>query len=460
VTASRIQTLPLTRLRAELPGRVIEPGDADYEEARRVFYATFDRHPIAVVRPLDPAEVGRVVSFARETGLELAVRSGGHSPAGHGVSEGGLVLDLSQLKPLEIDPDRRVARAGAGLTAGAVTSAAGAHDLAVGFGDTGSVGIGGLTLGGGVGYLVRKHGLTIDSLLAAEIATADGNLVRADAEQHPDLYWAIRGGGGNFGVATRFEYRLHPVDSATGGMLILPATDETISSFIDVAEDAPDELSAIANVLPAPPLPFVPNAYHGQLILMATLLHAGPHDAGQKALAPFRELAEPIVDLLRPLAYPEIFPPGNGDSGPRVFMRTGFLDSIDRGVAAQILDRLRASSAVVSSIQLRVLGGAMARVSADATAFPHRQRRIMVNVAAVYGAPDDAPVHSAWASETADALRLGDGAYVGFLGDEEAARVRAAYPGTTWDRLREVKRRYDPDNLFRLNQNIPPAERG
>jgi FAD/FMN-containing dehydrogenase len=402
-----------------------------------------------------------VVSFARDTGLELAVRGGGHSPAGHGVSEGGLVLDLSQLKRLEIDPDRRVARAEAGLTAGEVRSAAAAHDLAVGFGDTGSDGIGGLTLGGGVGYLVRKHGLTIDSLLAAEIVTADGELVRTDAEHHPDLFWAIRGGGGNFGVATRFEYRLHPLDGTAGGMLILPATDETISSFVELAEEAPDELTAIANVLPAPPMPFVPAEHHGRLVLLATLFHAGPRGAGQKALAPFRDLEEPIVDLLRPMAFTEIFPPENPDNRPLALARTSFVDLVDRGVAAQILDRVRASSAVMPAVQLRVLGGAMARVAVDATAFPHRQSRIMVNVAAFYATPDEAPVHDAWAAETADALRQGDGgAYVGFLGDEGEKRVRAAYPGTTWERLRAIKGRYDPDNLFRLNQNIPPAERG
>ncbi len=449
----------LARLRAKLAGPVIEPDDAEYEQARQVFFPVFDRRPLAIVRPLDPTEVARVVSFAGDSGLELAVRGGGHSSAGHSASEGGLVLDLTQLKQLEIDPDRRVARAAAGLTAGEVTSAAAAHDLAVGFGDTSSVGISGITLGGGIGYLVRKYGLTIDNLLAAEIVTADGELVRTDAEHHPDLFWAIRGGGGNFGVATRFEYRLRPLDGTAGGLLILPATDETISSFVELAEEAPDELSAIAAVLPAPPVPFVPAEHHGRLVLLATLFHAGPRDAGEQALAPFRELAEPIVDLLRPMAYPEIFPPEN--NRPLALTRTSFVDRVDRGVAAQILDRLHASSAVMPAVQLRVLGGAMARVPAEATAFAHRRRRIMLNVAAIYATPEETPVHVAWAAETTDALRQGDGgAYVGFLGDEGAERARAAYPGTTWDRLRAIKRRYDPDNLFRLNQNIPPAERG
>jgi hypothetical protein len=204
-------------------------------------------------------------------------------------------------------------------------------------------------------------------------------------------------------------------------------------------------------------VPFVPAEHHGRLVLLATLFHAGPRDAGQQALAPFRELAEPIVDLLRPIAYEEIFPPEN--NRPLALTRTSFVDRVNRGVAAQILDRVRASSAVMPAVQLRVLGGAMARVPADATAFAHRRRRIMVNVAAVYATPDETSVHEAWAAETVDALRQGDGdAYVGFLGDESEERIHAAYPGMTWDRLRAIKRRYDPDNLFRLNQNIPPAE--
>jgi FAD/FMN-containing dehydrogenase len=447
----------LRRLRAELAGQVIAPDDPEYDAARSVFLPAFDRRPAVIVRPLDAAEVVSVVALARDSGLELAVRSGGHSAAGHGVSEGGIMLDLSRLKALEIDADRRVAWAETGLTAGEVTRAAAAHGLGVSFGDTGSVGIGGLTLGGGVGYLVRKHGLTIDSLLAADIATADGRLLRVDAKRHPDLFWAIRGGGGNFGVATRFQYRLHPVDSATGGMLILPATPETIASFIAAAEEAPDELSTIANVVPAPPLPFVPEEHRGRLVVMAMLLHAGPSEAGQRALAPFRALAAPIVDLLRPMSYEETYPPENG-MRPLVAARTMFVDTVDRGAAAEILAQLGTSGARMPVAQLRVLGGAMARVPAEATAFAHRGRRILVNLAAVYATRDEAHVHEAWLADAAASLRQGDDdAYVNFLGDEGPERVRAAYPGWTWERLTAVKRRYDPENLFRVNQNVPPT---
>jgi FAD/FMN-containing dehydrogenase len=253
-----METASIAQLRAELDGRVITPEDGSYEQARAVFYGSIDRRPAVIVRPADAAAVARVVSIARETEAELAVRSGGHSLAGHSVSEGAIVLDLADLKALEIDADGRTAWAQTGLTAADYSAAAGAHGLATGFGDTGSVGIGGLTLGGGVGFLVRKHGLTIDDLLAAELVTADGELLQVSSDSHPDLLWAIRGGGGNFGVATRFRFRLHPVDPIVGGMLILPATPEVIASFVGEAQTAPEELSAIANIMVAPPMPFLP----------------------------------------------------------------------------------------------------------------------------------------------------------------------------------------------------------
>src|SRR5688572_24427186 len=248
-------SISIPKLRNEFKDRVIAPGDPDYDKARTVFYGGVDRHPAVIIKVADTNDVVRVVNLARESGLELAVRSGGHSSAGHSVTEGGIVLDLSNMKELQIDPESRTAWAETGLTAGEFTTAAAAHGLAVGFGDTGSVGIGGITLGGGVGYLVRKYGLTIDSLLAADIVTADGQLLRVDAQHHPDLFWAIRGGGGNFGVVTRFRFALHPLESTVGGMLILPATADSIAGFIAAAEAAPDELSTIANVMPCPPLP-------------------------------------------------------------------------------------------------------------------------------------------------------------------------------------------------------------
>ncbi len=461
MTTTSHAAIPLARLRAELAGEVIAPGDSEYERARLVFNPQVDRRPAAVVRPIDADEVAHVVSFAGTQGLELAVRSGGHSYAGHGVSNGGIVLDLSALKTLELDSGTRIADAQTGLTSAELTTAAHAHGLAIGLGDTGSVGIGGLTLGGGIGYLVRKHGLTIDDLLAAEVVTADGRVLQVDAEHDPDLFWAIRGGGGNFGVATRFHYRLHPVGTVTGGMLVLPATAEVVAEFVAAAEAAPEELSTIATVITAPPLPFLPNEHHGKLVLLAMLVHAGDLAAGEQAIAPFRSLATPIADLVGPMPYPQVYPPENPDYRPRSAARTMFVDRVDRPVAEEILVLLNASAAPMRAVQLRVLGGAMTRVPVDATAFAHRQSRIMVNLAAIYQDAADAPVHEAWVTDAAAALRQADaGAYVNFLADEGEERVHAAYPGPTWERLSAVKRVYDPGNLFRLNQNVRPATEG
>jgi FAD/FMN-containing dehydrogenase len=452
------QSSLLSTLRASVTGRVIGPEDSGYDEARTLFYGGFDRRPTAIVRVADSDDVAKVVSFAGETGSPLAVRSGGHSVAGHSVIDEAIVLDLSDMRGVEVDAAQRTAWAQAGLTAAEFSAAAGAHGLAIGFGDTGSVGIGGITLGGGVGYLVRKYGLTIDDLIAADIVTADGRLVRADAGTNPDLFWAIRGGGGNFGVATRFQFRMHELPSVVGGMLFLPATPEVVAGFMAEAESAPEELSAIANVMPAMPMPFLPAEQHGRLVVMAFMCYAGPTGAGQRALAPFRALAEPIADLLRPMSYHEIYPPEPEDYHPTAVGHTMFMDRVGLDEAKTIVQYLEASDAMLRVTQLRVMGGAMARVPVEATAFAYRGSRIMANVGAFYEGPEDMVVRRAWVEELAGALRQSDGgAYVGFLGDEGEERVRAAYPGSTWERLRQVKARYDPDNLFRFNQNIPPA---
>lgn len=450
----------ISELRAALAGRVITPEDAEYEEARTIFYGGIDRRPAFIVRAANVDDVSQVVSLARETGLELAVRSGGHSFAGHSATEGGVLLDLSEMRALHIDAEQRTAWVEPGLTAGEYTAAVGAYGLANGFGDTGSVGIGGITLGGGIGFLVRKHGLTIDDLLAADVVTADGRLLRVDTESHPDLFWAIRGGGGNFGVATRFQFRLHPLEKIVGGMLLLPATPEVIAAFVAESEAAPEELTTIANVMPAPPLPFVPSEHHGRLAIMAMLCYAGDVEAGERAIAPFRALATPIADMIRPMPLAEIYPPEEEEGyHPVAVARSLFVDSIDLSIARTIVDHLQAATAPMSVAQIRVLGGAMARVPVEATAYAHRRSHIMVNVAALYERPEEAKVHDAWVAAFAEALRQGDeGVYVNFLGNEDEARVRAAYPGATWDRLREIKARYDPTNLFRVNHNIPPAK--
>ncbi len=446
-----------SRLADTIAGQVILPDDPGYDDARQAFYGDIDRRPAAIARPLNAAEVSKVVDFARATGAELAIRSGGHSLAGHSVTEGGIVLDLVAMKAIEIDLEQRTAWAETGLTAGEYTEAAAAHGFATGFGDTGSVGIGGITLGGGVGFLVRKHGLTVDNLLAAEIVTADGSILEIDTERHPDLFWAIRGGGGNFGVATRLKFRLHEVDDIVGGMLVLPATPDVISGFVALAENAPDELSAIVMVMNAPPAPFLPEAVHGKTVLLALMVHAGDSAAGVQAVAPFRELAEPLVDDLAEVPYLSMFPP-EPPFHPTMASQTMFMDHIDTEVAGTILTHLAASTAPMAAVQIRVLGGAMARVPVEDTAFAHRDARLMINVAAMYAEPSDAGTQRTWVAAVAAALHQGDDrTYVNFMGGSEQDGVRNAYPGATWDRLVAVKRRYDPDNLFRLNTNIPPG---
>ena len=448
----------ITELRDRIRGHVIGPDDSDYDQARTVTMGGIDRHPAAIARVADAHDVAQVIAIARETDVELAVRSGGHSSAGHSVTEGGVVLDLHDMKAADFDLDAGTVWAQTGLTAGELTAAAADHGLAIGFGDTGSVGIGGITLGGGVGYLGRKFGLTIDSVLAAEIVTADGQVLQVSEDEHPDLFWALRGGGGNFGVVTRFKYRLHPLPAFYGGMLLLPATAETVAGFVAAAEAAPEELSTIGNVMPTPPMPFVPEEWHGKLAIMGMLGYAGDAEAGAKAVAPFRALAEPIADMVRPMGYPEIYPPEDESYHPLAVAHTLFVDRVDLPVAQTIMQWLNGSDAAMRVAQLRVLGGAIARVPADATAYAHRSEPILVNVAAFYEGPQDKPLRQAWVDGFRDALRgENHAAYVNFVGDEGESRVHDAYPAASWERLARVKAEYDPENRFRLNQNVPPA---
>jgi len=457
-SAARSIPHSIPELRAALLGRVVARGDPDYESARLVVNGAVDRRPALIVRPADSADVSLAVSLARANGLELAIRGGGHSLAGHGTSDGGLVLDMSNMRGLHIDPQRRIASAQAGLTAGQYTAEAARHGLATGFGDTGSVGIAGLTLGGGIGWLVRKHGLTIDDLLAVELVSADGNRLHVDSQRHPDLFWALRGGGGNFGVITRLQYRLHEVDTILGGLLILPASPGMLRSFAATAGDAPDELSTIAVLAPVPPLPFVPSEHHGRPALMVRLAYAGDLDAGQHAIAPLRALATPLADAVTPMPYRQMYAEeGPGAARVRMATRSMFLDELDEDAESMIFDRVQARPSPMSAAQIRVLGGAMARLPADATAFAHRERRLMVTFVAGYQDAAQAASHETWVAESLATMRpAAHGVQVSFLGDEGAARIREAYPGPTYKRLAAIKRRYDPTNLFRVNQNITP----
>jgi FAD/FMN-containing dehydrogenase len=446
---------------ADLPGELLRPGDAGYDDARRVANASIDRRPLAIARPLDAAGVARVVRFARDAGVPLAVRGGGHSPAGHalGLADGALVVDLSAMKKIEVDPVRRIATAEGGALAGEYVKATFAHGLTTPLGDTPTVGLGGLILGGGMGYLARKHGLAIDHLRAVEMVLADGRVVRASDDEHPDLFWAVRGGGGSFGIATRFELGLVPIGTILGGALVLPATRDVLRSHVPIAASAPADLGMIASIMATPPLPFVPVEHHGSLALLAMVAHDGDPAVGRAALAPYAAVATPIGEALSEIPYPAIFEMG-GPGGPMGFVaRSFYLDALDDAAIDTILDFMARRTSPMAMVQLRVLGGAVSRVPSDATAYAFRDRQLAVVVIVPFMDPAEAATHAAWADGLLAALRpAATGVYSNFLDDEGPARVREAYPGLTWHRLADVKRRYDPANLFRSNQNIVPAD--
>jgi FAD/FMN-containing dehydrogenase len=449
----------LAAFAASLNGAVVLPASEAYDEARGVHNLRFDARPVVIVQAADASDVARTIAFATETGLELAVRSGGHSLAGHSTVDGGILLDLAPMKGLLIDPDRRLAWAQPGLTAGEITAAAAAHGVAVPFGDTGSVGIGGLTTGGGIGFLTRKHGLTIDNLIAAEVVTADGRILTVDEDRHPDLFWAIRGGGGNVGVVTRFVYRLVEVDTVVGGGLILPASPETLAGLVAAAQAAPEELSLIAFVMYAPPLPFVPAERVGELALFIVGVATGELESGTAAWAPIRALAEPIADLVGPMPYPAIYALTEGGAAPGgASIRSWFADGLDIEDAGTMIDLMRRAPSPGVIVQVRVLGGAMARVAPGATAFAHRDAGVMIAAMATFEPGLATEAHDAWTTAFFAAFEgKATGVYANFLSGEGEARVRSAYPAGTYEKLAAIKGRYDPRNLFRRNQNVAPA---
>ncbi len=453
----------LDDLRARVRGAVVTPTDVGYDEARHIFYRHLDRYPGAVVQVADAADVASAIRFAREEGLEVAIRSGGHSGGAFSTLDDGIVIDVRGLASIDIDVEAHTVWAGAGVTAGELTAAVGARGLVVGFGDTGSVGISGITLGGGHGYLSRLHGLTIDNLLGVEIVTAEGEILRVDHDQHPDLFWALRGGGGNFGVVTRLHYRLHELPQIVGGMLLLPATADTIAQFMELAAAAPDELGTIANVMPAPPMPFIPEERHGELVIMALMAYAGEPAAADGVLAPFRAIAPPVDDLIAPMPYSGLFEAEGGeDYHPVATSWTAYADAFDRDDAQLVVDTLTSRMAdpdvMMAVVQLRPLGGAIARTEVNATAYAHRERAIMLNTAAIVTRVDALEPQRPWLRELGESLSAGTpGAYLGFVNDPSQERIHEIYPRGTYERLVEVKRQWDPDNVFHHNHTVSPA---
>jgi FAD/FMN-containing dehydrogenase len=441
-------------------GRVITADADDYDRARRVHNAAVDRRPALIARPIDAEDVALVVAHAQDRGLPLVVRAGGHSMAGHSTGDGALLLDLSAMRGVAIDADERTAWADAGVLAGEYTSATHAHGLVTPFGDTGSVGVAGITLGGGVGWLVRKHGMTIDSLLAVEIVTADGRRRIASPEEEPDLFWAVCGAGANFGVVTRLQFRLHPQGEVLAGDILLPATRDVLHGLIPTLLAAPDELTAMPLIMSAPEDPAIPDAHRGRLVVSLSVVWSGPPDAGERALAPLRALATPMSDTIVLKPYPDLFPPADPDEGPTwaISSRALFLHTLDDAMIDVIERRLTEPGAPEALVQLRVLGGAMARVPSDATAFGWRDRPALLWLITPDKDLSRAAANEAWtAAFHAELPADGTATYVNFMGDEGADAVRGAYPAPAHARLRELKRRFDPDNVFRANVNICPA---
>lgn len=451
----------IRQLEERLDGELVYPDSVGYDEARRTQSIEFERYPALIVRARSAADVSRAVTFARAQGLALAVRSGGHSVAGHSMVDGAVVVDLSGMKRVVVEPEARIARVQAGATSGDLIAAAGEHGLALSTGDTASVGMGGLVTGGGIGFMVRKHGLTIDSLISAQVVTAEGDIVTASEAEHADLFWAIRGGGGNFGIVTEFMFRLVPAGLVLGGMLVLPASREVIRGYLDLAAAAPDELSTIANVCFLPPAPFVPQERVGELVVAILVCWAGDIAEGERALAPLRALATPVADLVSPIPYPVLYQFTAHQSAPHASaIRSMLADELSDAAIDAALEAFTHPSTPMVALQLRALGGAMARIGGEATAFAHRDARYLVAMLAAWMDPAEDPApHRAWVEALYEAIRPeGSGVYVNFLGNEGAARIKEAYPAATYARLAEIKRRYDPGNLFRFNQNILPAE--
>jgi FAD/FMN-containing dehydrogenase len=441
-------------------GQVIMPGAPDYDRARRINNASVDRHPALIVRPTGADDVALVVAHTQEQGLPLVVRAGGHSMAGHSTADGALVLDLSDMRDVEIDAVGRTAWADAGILAGEYTAATHALGFVTPFGDTGSVGVAGITLGGGVGWLVRKHGMTIDSLLAVEIVTADGRQRTASAVEEPDLFWAVRGAGANFGVVTRLQFRLHPLENVLAGDIVYPATRDVLRGLVPTLLAAPDELTAMPLIMLAPPDPANPDEHHGRLVVSVSVVWSGTPHASERALAPLRALGSPISDSVAWKPYPDLFSPVDRDAEPTwaISSRCLFVDSLDDAMIDVIQRRLTDPGAPQALVQLRVLGGEMARVPGDAAAFGWRDQPLLLWLITPDHDIGRAADLEAWtAAFHAELAANGAATYVNFMGDEGAEAVRHAYPAASYARLRELKRRYDPDNVFRANHNIWPA---
>ena len=445
-------------------GEVLEPGDEGYERARQIWNGDIQRRPARIARCTGAADVLAAMRFARERELPVAIRGGGHAVAGHALCEGGLVIDLSAMTGVRLDPLARTARAQGGCLWRHVDHEAQAFGLAVTGGIVTHTGIGGLTLGGGIGHLMRRFGLTIDSLVSCDVVTADGEFLVASQDEHPDLFWGLRGGGGNFGVVTSFEYRLHSLGpTVLAGLLAWPMAEagEVLRFFRDFVADAPDELGIMANLRLAPPLPAFPEELHGQPIVALIVCYTGPIDEGQDALRPLREFKAPALDTVGPkpyVAHQAMFDAAY-PHGRHYYWKAWKLPPLTDAPIDVMVEQASSITSPLSAIPIFTLGGAVGRVDDDATAFTGRSAAHDINFVASWLPDDPEPErHKAWARTAWESMRpFADGVYVNFLSDEPAPHVQVAYGEHKYARLAALKNKYDPSNVFRFNQNVPPA---
>jgi FAD/FMN-containing dehydrogenase len=464
-TPTPTETIAFEELDASFRGDLLLPESEGYDAARRIWNGAIDRHPACIARCKGVADVVAVVRFARERELLVAVRSGGHGVAGHAVCDGGLVIDLSLMKGIGVDPNARTAWAQAGVVWGELDRETQLHGLATVGGIVTHTGIAGLTLGGGIGWLMRKYGATVDNLLSVDLVTADGELLTASENMNSDLFWGVRGGGGNFGVVTSFEYRLHPVGPTVLAGPIFHALEhapELLRFYREFAATAPDELTTIFELSVAPPLPILPEDVHGKPIVMVGACYAGAPDEGVGVVQPLKEFGSPIADLLEPKPYAALqamFDPGVPHGWHRYWKAVELPPLTDEAIDT-LVEHASASTSPKSYCIVFQLGGALGRVGAEETAFSQRDAAHNVNINAVWMEDDPEPErHVAWAREFFDAMEphASGRVYVNFLGDEGQGRVQAAYGERNYERLARLKGDYDRTNFFRLNQNIEPG---
>ncbi|MEH6826412.1 MAG: FAD-binding oxidoreductase [Motiliproteus sp.] len=458
----RLDEDALNDLRGQVRGQVVQVGDSSYNETRQIWNAMIDRHPSVIVRCCGTADVLYAVKFAQQHQLLTSVRGAGHNIGGMSLHDGAMLIDLSTMNSVRVDPEAQVAVAGPGATLGDVDHETQAYGLAVPLGINSTTGIGGLTLGGGFGWLSRSYGMTVDNLIAAEVVTAAGDRLRCDASHHEDLFWAIRGGGGNFGIVTSFEYKLHPVGpEIMSGPIIFPFSQAkpVLHAYREFCASCPDELTVWVVIRDAPPLPFLAEELHGTRVLILVALYNGALDAGEKALAALRQLGQPIADGFAPhpfVGFQQAFDPLL-TPGARNYWKSHNFTQLSDELIDSLVDYGARLPSPQSEIFVAQLGGAINRIASDATAYPHREVEYVLNVHTRWDDVSDDEGCVTWARqfyETTKPFATG-GVYVNFISEGED-RVQGAY-GSNYDRLAQVKAKYDPENFFRVNQNIAPG---